>query len=195
MTETPGGLPEADFTREALAHLDAVAGFARSLAGSGANADDLVQETYLRAFRNWSSFQPGTSCRAWLFTICRNAHYTTHQREGRVEAVSDPDLEALAAAALHASAREAGLSDVFDRFDVLDAVRREVDALPLHTREVVALVDMEDWSYEDTARALNIPIGTVRSRLFRGRRVLQERLLAYARDAGLAKPNRPTRKG
>lgn len=107
--------------------------------------------------------------------------------------MSDADLEALAAAALHASAKESGLGDVFDRFDLRDAIRREIEKLPLPTREVVVLVDIEGWSYEDTARALDIPIGTVRSRLFRGRRVLQERLLTHARDAGLTGPNRPER--
>lgn len=73
-------LPEADFTLEALPHFDAVAGFARWLAGEGADADDLVQETFLRAFRSWGSFRPGSSCRAWLFTICRNLHHSTRTR-------------------------------------------------------------------------------------------------------------------
>lgn len=191
MTAPPTGLPEADFTLEAMPHLDAVARFARWLAGPGGNADDLAQETYLRAFRSWATFRPGTSCRAWLFVICRNIHFSAQRREARMEVMSDPDLESLAAAAIHASATESGLSDVFERFDLRDAIRREVDALSLPTREVVVLVDIEDLSYEDAARALDIPIGTVRSRLFRGRRILQERLLAHARDAGLVSRNRP----
>ncbi|MDX2120135.1 MAG: sigma-70 family RNA polymerase sigma factor [Gemmatimonadota bacterium] len=195
MTAPPTDLPEADFTLEALPHLDAVAGFARWLAGNGADADDLVQETFLRAHRSWQTFRPGTACRAWLFTICRNLHYSTRTREARMDPVSDADLEALAAAALHSSAKESGLGDVFDRFDLRDAVRREIEKLPPATREVVVLVDIEDWSYEDTARALEIPIGTVRSRLFRGRRVLQERLLTHARDAGLVGGNRQEKKG
>ncbi|MDZ4863537.1 MAG: sigma factor-like helix-turn-helix DNA-binding protein [Gemmatimonadota bacterium] len=99
--------------------------------------------------------------------------------------MDDPELEALAAAAMHASAATAGLEDVFERFDLRDAVQREVLALSLTMREVVVLVDLEDWSCESTATALGIPIGTVTSRLFRGRRVLQERLLAHARDAGI----------
>lgn len=187
MTNLPSPPSQDAFTSEALPHLEAVAAFARRLTGSEPDGDDLTQETYLRAYRSWSTYEPGTSCRAWLFTICRNAHRNARIREQRIEAVSDPDLEALAAAALHAGAVEAGLNDVFDRFDLGDALRREIDALPLPTREVVVLVDLEEWSYAATADALGIPVGTVRSRLFRGRRVLQEGLLAHARDAGIVK--------
>lgn len=177
--------PVPDFAQEALPHLDFVTRVARSLTRSEMDADDLVQETFLRACRSWGSFQPGTSCRAWLFTICRNAYLSSRERESRSEAVPDADLESLAAAALHALAAAAGYADVFERFDLRDAIRHEVEALSPALREAIILVDMEDWSYEEAARALKVPIGTVRSRLFRGRRVLQERLLAHARDLGL----------
>jgi RNA polymerase sigma-70 factor (ECF subfamily) len=179
--------PDERFRDEALPHLPAVTRFALSLTHDESNAEDLVQETYLRAFRAWSQFAPGTECRAWLFTICKHTHIRTSRREQRVEACDDAELEALGAAAVHAAAQSDGLEDVFSRMDVMEAIRAAVDALPDPFREVVVLVDLEEQTYEEAARVLEIPMGTVRSRLFRGRRLLQERLLEYARDAGLAK--------
>lgn len=179
--------PDERFRDEALPHIPAVTRFALSLTRDESDAEDLVQETYLRAFRAWSQFQPGTECRAWLFTICKHAHMRTSKREQKVEAYEDAELEALAAAAVHAAAQSDGLEDVFSRTGVMEAIRAAVDALPDPFREVVVLVDLEEQTYEDAARVLEIPKGTVRSRLFRGRRMLQERLLEHARDAGLSK--------
>lgn len=182
--------PDERFRDEALPHLPAVTRFAVSLTRDESDAEDLVQETYLRAFRAWSQFQPGTECPAWLFTICRHTHIRTSKREQKVEAYEDAELEALGAAAVHAAAQSDGLEDVFSRTEVMEAIRAAVDALPDPFREVVVLVDLEEQTYEDAARVLEIPKGTVRSRLFRGRRLLQERLLEHARDAGLAKAMR-----
>lgn len=176
----------ADFERQALPHLDAVARFARWLAKDETTAEDLVQDTYLRALRGWSSFRAETDCKAWLITICRNAHYSQVRRGARVEAVDAPELEALAAAATYQSAVALGLDGVFNRFDLADAVGRELRELPESFREVVVLIDLQEVAYEQAANTLGIPIGTVRSRLFRGRRLLQERLLEHARDAGYA---------
>ena len=177
--------PDERFRDDALPHLPAVARFAVSLTRDEADADDLVQETFLRAFRAWDQFVPGTECRAWLFTICRNTYLRTKSREQVVAACDDPELEALAAAAIHTSAQEQRLEGVWDRVDVMPAVERAIAELPDAFREVVVLVDLEEQSYEDASRVLNVPIGTVRSRLFRGRRLLQERLINYARDAGI----------
>jgi RNA polymerase sigma-70 factor (ECF subfamily) len=179
--------PDERFRDEALPHLPAISRFALSLTRDESDAEDLVQETYLRAFRAWDQFVPGSECRAWLFTICRHTHFRTSLREQRVVAYEDAELEALGAAAVHAAAQADGLEDVFARMDVMKAIRAAVDALPDPFREVVVLVDLEEQSYEDAARVLEIPKGTVRSRLFRGRRLLQERLIEHARDAGLAR--------
>ncbi len=183
--------PDERFRDEALPHLPAVTRFALSLTRDESDAEDLVQETYLRAFRAWDQFVPGSECRAWLFTICRNTHFRTSLREQRVVAYEDAELEALGAAAVHAAAQADGLEDVFSRMDVMEAIRAAVDALPDPFREVVVLVDLEEQSYEDAARVLEIPKGTVRSRLFRGRRLLQEQLIEHARDAGIARKRRP----
>jgi RNA polymerase sigma-70 factor (ECF subfamily) len=178
--------PDERFRDDALPHLDAVARYALSLTRDESDADDLTQETVLRAFRAWSQFVPGTECRAWLFTICRNAYLRSSARERRVAACDDPELEALGAAAVHVSAQEEGLDDIFARAEMFAAVRNAVDELPEPFRDVVVLVDLQEQSYYEAARVLNVPIGTVRSRLFRGRRLLQERLIEHARDVGLA---------
>lgn len=178
--------PDERFRDDALPHLDAVARYALSLTRDESDADDLTQETLLRAFRAWSQFVPGTECRAWLFTICRNTYLRSSKREQQVAACDDAELEALGAAAVHASAQAEGLDDVFARADMLAAVRSAVDELPEAFRDVVLLVDLQEQSYYEAARVLNVPIGTVRSRLFRGRRLLQEGLIEHARDVGLA---------
>lgn len=179
------------FRDEALPHLPAVTRFALSLTRNETDAEDLVQETYLRAFRAWSQFVPGSECRAWLFTICRHTHFRTSRREQKVVACEDAELEALGAAAVHAAAKSDGLDEVFSRTDVMDAIHAAVDGLPDPFREIVVLVDLEEQSYEDAARILDVPKGTVRSRLFRGRRLLQEQLIEHARDAGIITQQRP----
>lgn len=180
---------DEQFRDEALPHLAAVAKFALSLTHDEPDADDLVQETFLSAYRAWEQYAPGTECRAWLFTICRHAWIRARKREEREVAYEDADLEALAAAAVHAGAVQSGLGDLFERYDIQRALARALEELPAAFREVVVLVDLEDQSYEDAARVLGIPKGTVRSRLFRARRLLQEQLIEHARDAGLATRN------
>lgn len=181
-SEESGNL--AEFQRLALPHLEEVARFARWLAKEDAEAADLVQDTYLKALRAWPSFQIGSDCKGWLITICRNTFFSLRRRDGRVETVEAPELEALASVEVFQSALAAGLDGAFGQFDLRDAVRRELRGLPESYREVVVLVDLEDHSYDEAARIMDLPVGTVRSRLYRGRRLLQERLLIYARDAG-----------
>ena len=174
------------FEQELLASIEAVHRFALQLARDPSAAEDLVQETYLRALAHRDQYSPGTNCRAWLFTICRNVFVKGAMRNAREVAVEDAELEAMRAAALHGSVAASDPSGaVFERADVDDAVRRALEKLPEEYRTVVALVDIEDQSYGSVAEILGIPIGTVRSRLFRGRRLLQQDLLAYAADAGL----------
>lgn len=175
------------FEREALCFLPDVARFALSLTRDQAEADDLVQDTFLQAYRYWDLYEEGTECRGWLFTICRNRFLRVRKRESRTATVDDPALESLAAAALHASARQDQLGDVFEREEMGDAIREAIAGLPDAYREVALLVDVQDQSYDAVARILRIPIGTVRSRLFRARRILQEKLLMHARDAGYAR--------
>jgi len=176
---------DEQFAAEALPNLEDVARFAYSLTRDQSDADDLVQETYLRAYRAWSSYEPGSDCRRWLFTICRNVFLRARERERRVVATEDPELESLAAAAIANAADRSGYGDIFSNVDIGPAIARAVADLPTAFREAVELVDVQDMTYDRAAEILGVPIGTIRSRLFRGRRLLQETLINYARDAGL----------
>lgn len=179
---------DRQFRSEALRWLPEVTRFALSLERHEPDADDLVQETFLKAYEAWATYTPGTECRGWLFTICRHTFYRRRRREERQMSCDDPELEALAAAAVHASARQGGYGDLFARFDLSDAIDRAIAALPDPFRDVVLLVDVNDQPYEAAAETLGVPVGTVRSRLFRARRLLQEALIDHARDAGLVRP-------
>lgn len=175
----------SEFSEGALAAFDDVFRFARSLTRDDADADDLVQETYLRAFRSWRTFLPGSDVRRWLFTICRNAFLRSREREERYTPLEDGEGETLRAVEQHAAWAREGTDDLLQRLDLRPAVARALQALQEPFRSAVVLVDLEDHSYDDASAILGVPIGTVRSRLFRGRRILQEHLMDFARDAGL----------
>lgn len=182
---------DAAFEQEVLRYLPDLARFARSLTRETADAEDLVQETYLRAFRARHTFQPEAGTRQWLFTICRNVFLRGLERDRRLtQPEDDAELETLASVALHREARSGGYEDIFSRLDFGPALAKAMSQLSEPFRVAFALVDIGDLSYAEAAESLGVPIGTVRSRLFRARRELQESLIAYARDAGFAVPNK-----
>ncbi len=184
---------DAEFAREALPWLDDVYRFALSLTRDEADADDVVQETYLRAYRSWHTFIPGTDCRRWLFTICRNVFLRSRERQRPTVDLEDGEQDALAAGSVYAAARENGYDDLYARLDIGPALREAIDGLAEPFRTAVLLVDVEDLSYESAAEVMEVPIGTVRSRLFRGRRLLQEKLASLAAEYGLAPVAETTR--
>lgn len=168
--------------------MDDVYRFALSLTRDPTDAQDIVQETYLRAYRSWHTFDLGSDCRRWLFTICRNVFLRVrHQARHEVEAI-DGDAEAIAAAREHAGMIEDGTDRLLSSVDLGPALDRALAELDEPFRAAVQLVDVEDQSYEAAAGILGVPIGTVRSRLFRARRQLQQKLHAHAVDAGLNTP-------
>lgn len=170
----------ARFDDEALPHLDLLYRVALRLTGDPAAAEDLVQDTILKALRGWKSFRPGSNARAWLVTILRNQFINGWRKVKRapqqvdVEAVPEfvdgdnPDPEGRFFAAL-----------------VDDEVLAALDALPDDFRDVVVLSDLEGLPYAEVAEALDIPVGTVKSRLFRARRILQGTLRRYAEETGV----------
>jgi RNA polymerase sigma-70 factor (ECF subfamily) len=165
------------FEEDALALSDQVYRVARHLAGSRDEADDLVQETYARAFRSWRSFQPGTNLRAWLLRILTNLNIDRGRRNQRA-----PQMQPLEANDyfLYDKLAEAdgGVTDeerVVERLSQDDIVSA-LSAVPHDFRDVLVLVDIGDFSYQDAAHILDIPIGTVMSRLHRGRRILKREL-------------------
>ncbi len=188
--DAPAPGTDAAFEREALPWLDDVHRFALSLTRDASDADDVVQETYLRAYRSWHTYTPGSDCRRWLFTICRNVFLRSVERERPMVDIEDVERDAIGAGQVYAAALEEGYTDLFSRLDILPAIERAVRELPEPFREAMVIVDIEDQPYEAAAEILGVPIGTIRSRLFRGRRLVQERLLAHARDIGVAREAR-----
>jgi len=178
----------AAFQAEALQHLDSVYRYAYALTRERAEAEDLTQDTFLQALRHWDQFRPGTNARAWLFTICRNLFLRQRERRAREEPVEAGVLDSLANDAQAFAAPSDGGRALFEAPELGDVIRRELDKLPAEYREVVELSDLQDQSYADIAQVLGVPVGTVKSRLFRGRRLLQGALVDYARDAGLLPP-------
>ncbi|MDP9348445.1 MAG: sigma-70 family RNA polymerase sigma factor [Gemmatimonadota bacterium] len=190
-------IPKPGFTEEALPHLESVYRFALRLsAGREAEAEDLVQDTFLRAYRSWDTFRPGSNARAWLLTICRNVFLRAEERRGRTpevpESQIDADVEALAATAVFSEVEAADPERAFFDSFVDEEVMRAVDALPAPFREAVVLSDLEGLSYPEVAEVLELPVGTVKSRLFRGRRLLQQALYGYALEMGYVRPKERT---
>jgi RNA polymerase sigma-70 factor (ECF subfamily) len=176
------------FERLTLPFLGDVARFARSLTRDPTRADDLVQETYLQALRGWHTFREGADPRRWLFTVCHHTFLRAERRETRYAEApdDDPELESLATAVAHAAAERSGAADAVERLDLGTAISGALATLPPHYRLAVVLVDVEGQPYEEAAAVLGVAVGTVRSRLFRGRRLLQDVLYVHARDAGFA---------
>jgi RNA polymerase sigma-70 factor, ECF subfamily len=146
----------------------------------------------MQAYRSWHTYQRGTNCRAWLFTICRNRFLRSreqHDRRGEIPASEiDADVEALAVTAVFSEVKAADPEAEFFGSFVDEEVIRAVDALPEPFREVLVLSDLEGLSYPELAELLEVPVGTVKSRLFRGRRLLQQSLYEYALERGYVKP-------
>lgn len=182
-------LARPGFTEEALPWLDAVYRFALRLAGGNrAEADDVVQETFLRAYRHWHTFQSGTSARAWLFTIARNVFLRMRERQARRPETLDSELPRdIAEISARDVLRDVTENDPEHRFFssfVDEEVTRAVEQLPPDFREIVVLSDIEGLPYGEIADIVGVPLGTVKSRLYRGRRLLQQTLYDYAVEMG-----------
>jgi RNA polymerase sigma-70 factor (ECF subfamily) len=172
----------AAFEAEALRHLDTVYRVALRLARDESLAEDIAQEAMLKAYRSWHQYRPGTNVRAWLLTIVRHTfinQYRKHQRRGHE--VDVHEIEPFTVfRELHDVDPEGTL---FDRI-VDDEVLRAIDALPDEFREALVLSDMEGLSYAEIAEVTDVPVGTVKSRLFRARQALQRTLYDYALAMG-----------
>jgi RNA polymerase sigma-70 factor, ECF subfamily len=175
------------FEREAIPLLSELYGGALRLTRNPSDAEDLLQETFLRAYRGFASFKEGTNLRAWLYRILTNAFINIYRKRQREpQTVSDSDVEEwylydkLGAQGAEASA-EAQVLDSLPDEDVQEALA----GLPEQFRLAVLLADVEGFSYKEIAEILDVPIGTVMSRLHRGRRALERRLWDVMRDRGL----------
>jgi RNA polymerase sigma-70 factor (ECF subfamily) len=161
--------------------------YAYRLTGNAADGDDLVQTAYLNALRGWHTFKPGTDPARWLFTILRHAFYRTRPRPGEVLSLDEPELESLSGALYMREELEQGGARWDEIPDLGPALDAAIAALPEDLRLVVLLVDVEGYTYQEAAGEVGIPLGTVRSRLYRGRRMLQECLIRHAADLGITR--------
>lgn len=178
------------FEEEALPNLDAVYRFALRLTGDDSRAEDLAQETFLRAYRSWHQYTAGTRCKSWLFTICRNVHLRNSEREVRREEIltqeaAESPREISRENPVFMSVRSDDPEGTFFDSIVDDEILRAIEELPEEFRSAVVLSDREGLNYQEISGLLSVPVGTVKSRIFRGRRMLQERLHDYAVATGL----------
>jgi len=175
------------FEKEALPHLDVLYGAALRYTRDGRDADDLVQDTMVAAYRFFDRFEPGSNCKAWLFKILTNTFINKYRRRVREREVQD-QLELEEAPSLISEESRASARDP-ERFlpsNLLsDDVRRALDAVPSDYRMAVVLCDLEEFSYKEIAEIMDCPVGTVMSRLHRGRRILQRTLREYAGAQGI----------
>jgi RNA polymerase sigma-70 factor (ECF subfamily) len=178
------------FEEEALPHLDAVYRFALRLSGSVDEAEDLVQETFLRAYNAWDQYQRGTRAKSWLFTICRNVFLRRRERAQRHDEILSENVDRSGSGSelVNPVWRSAAVLDPEGEFfaSIVDErIIQALEDLPEEYRTAVVLSDIEGLPYAEIAEMVGVPVGTVKSRLFRGRRKLQEVLFDHAVEAGL----------
>ena len=185
----------AEFERQALVHTDALFGAAYRLTRNARDAEDLVQESLLRAYRFWDSFQQDSNCKAWLLRIVTNTFINEYQRRKRGREVLDAanaEQHATDGVLVHveAAAQQSPERLLVDR-SVSDDVQRALDALPDDFRTAVVLCDVQGLSYKEIAEIMQTPVGTVMSRLFRGRKLLAAALRGFAVEHGYVRPASP----
>lgn len=173
-----------------MPHIHTLFGAALRLTRSSSDAEDLVQETYLKAFRSFEQFEMGTNCKAWLFRILTNTFINKYRRKVKEREILDIEMHT---PTVFTALDYKGKNDtspeniMLDRF-LSDEVLTALHKVPVDFRVVVILSDIYNFSYKEIAEMVAIPIGTVMSRLFRGRRLLQEQLFDYAVKEGVIKP-------
>jgi RNA polymerase sigma-70 factor, ECF subfamily len=176
---------DRSFEQEALPHLEAVYRFALRLSGAPDLAEDLAQETFLRAFKSWNQYTQGTAAKSWLFTICRNVYLRRRERNQRHDEIVMENVERVGPGPSPMNpvwVSVLGVDPEGDFFDSIvdDRIIEAIEQLPEEYRTAVVLSDMEGLPYAEIATLMEVPVGTVKSRLFRGRRQLQQVLYEYA---------------
>jgi len=178
------------FYEEAVPHLDPLYATALRLTKNENDAEDLVQETMLKAFRYFEKYEKGTNCKAWLFKIMTNTFINRYRKnQKRKEFLVDEDFRPLQERA-EAPARNPFIDQVEEEEQMYfklfgDEVKQALEEIPVDFRMVVLLADLQDFAYKEIAEIMDCPIGTVMSRLYRGRRMLQAHLKEYAVERGL----------
>jgi RNA polymerase sigma-70 factor (ECF subfamily) len=185
-SESPPIAASDEFERLTLPFLGDVSRFARSLTRDAMTADDLVEETYLQALHGWITVPSSSEPRRWLFALCHRLFLRATRHETLYADVpcDDAELESFATALSHYEASRSGALAALEHVELRSAIHAAFDNVPPDVRGCVVLVDIEGQSYEEAAAVLGIPVGSVRSRLFGGRRLLQDLLFEHACDSG-----------
>jgi RNA polymerase sigma-70 factor (ECF subfamily) len=179
---------QTEFEAEAIPHTSILYNFALRTTGNADDAHDLLQETFMKAFRFWDKYEKGTNIRAWLFRIMKNSYINRYRKETREPGMVDyDDIENFYNSIRDESTDTNDLQKRMYNNMLSDEVIEALQSLPEDFRTVVILCDIEGLTYEEIADFLNCPIGTVRSRLHRGRKILEEKLYDYAKERGLVK--------
>jgi len=177
-----------EFEELALAHVDPLFSAALRLTRNERDAEDLVQDTFMRAYRFFDKFERGTNIKAWLFKILTNTFINRYRRRVKERSVVEGnEREAVHDRFMSRDATDYAANPeqyLFDRL-LSDEVLRSIDALPVDFRLVVILADLQEFSYKEIAEVLDCPVGTVMSRLYRGRKLLQKSLSTYAHEMGI----------
>lgn len=175
----------SEFEQEALPHMDILYNYALRMTGNPDDANDLVQETFLKAYRFWDKYEKGTNIRAWLFRIMKNSYINRYRKETKEpETVDYDEIQNFYNSIRYESSDQNDLQEKIFGGLLEDDVARAIEALPEDFRTVVILCDIEGLSYEEIAEFVDCPVGTVRSRLHRGRKMLRAQLFEYAKKHG-----------
>jgi RNA polymerase sigma-70 factor (ECF subfamily) len=178
---------QTQFEQEALPHTNLLYNYALRMTNNPDDARDLVQETYLKAYRFWERYERGTNIRAWLFRILKNSYINRYRKTTREpETVDYDEIQNFYTSVRDSSTESNDLQDTLFKNLLDDDVTRAIADLPEAFRTVVILSDIEGLTYEEIADFVDVPLGTVRSRLHRGRKILRARLMEYARSRGYA---------
>ncbi len=178
---------QQDFNDEIIPHLDALYNFGLRLTSDPNDAEDLVQDTIVKAYRFFSSYEKGTNAKAWLFRILKNSYINNYRKKSKKPHEVDYDEVATFYETIRDERTETSdLEDKMFRELIDDDLSQALDSIPEDFRTVVLLCDVEDFTYEEIANMLDVPIGTIRSRLHRGRNLLKAQLMEYAAKRGYA---------
>jgi len=178
-----------EFEREAIPHMDALYNFALRMTGDGDDANDLVQDTFLKAFRFFDKFEKGTNCKAWLFRIMKNTFINSYRKKTKEpDKVDYEDVEKFYETVKPSSTDSAHLEkEIYDNL-LDDEITSAIASLPDDFKTVIILSDIEGFTYDEIADFVDCPVGTVRSRLHRARKMLFAKLYKYANEKGYVKP-------
>jgi len=185
-----------EFEQTALPLLDNLYGAAVRLTRDPAEAEDLVQDSMVRAFRFWDSFKPGTNIKAWMFTILRNTFINGYHRRGRKRSFESRVKSQMRSvgptvAVAHSTSQPPGPEEAVSANITSERIKQALDSLPPDYRLAVTLADLEGLSYKEIAEVMDCPVGTVMSRIYRGRKALHKLLYDHAREIGIVDEDDP----